>query len=1166
MPRDLCSEATQSAGECTVASNLEKPLTDCPSNLKEAIDWILRVTNKDGGNSGGSDKSQDLARAITELPDFEVAIRSAADKLKESGNVGVNASKALGNLKEPRTLGEIIKKLAEGLGAFIGYKEGINGIIEANKGIGRSTDPCERLRDAVLKFTETYFTGFKVYNTFLNLKNKTRSLDNVIEKLSSGIEGGQNKFDSAVQGLDTELSGVNSPEIKKVLTQLQESKSLSGKKDISALASAVEPYLKAVLDEVAKDKTVTQSAQSATIHVKQLQSKLTTLVEELKKHVGPIDDSDSSQVMRKIKSFNDTLGPLGQAIDRKKLPVEKHPVARALLVSSYNATSNFLSQLQLFYKSSYQGAPAAEFSNATSPEAIKYAKIFLACLPLIFSNLQQLYWKCKQEKNQGGWKEMLLNGSAGKGADLKHFMDLMTFSSVRLNGTMTGDNVVSKAFQNFNEFSTAANGSTTSYAQFLTKFRSGCLTTWQSSSTTAANDNFLSGLYLCSTSYFSHQHKKKAANARPPSSIREMLYWLMGLTATPQFGDLLGHIDKVVGTNFHVAVSGSSTQNETLSADQVTSYILSTCYTSPSVLNTIQGSLAFKTLQDEPWLYDLYSNSAFPFKYPSGAALFYALSDYTYALQFQLTFLYKQCEDMYINTCGWQFCTFGKDINSDLQSQIVESHICVIGCTTSTGEHSRGDHGQGYCKHEGCGTGSKHSPLQAFLTDRLKGFSRGHPSDPSSHLATCSGSLCHVPMGFKAEYLLSTHRGNTQGGHISLALKSFCGSSNTPLRQLCEMLGCLTKRTPRSLGDLFGFMWHLNGQLCKNERPKMADLATKLVNAIGQNNPSKIIPQFFFDLLEKIGGTASGNGSPTVLSRSVSAMAPSIPFLYQLFMARDTESLPGALFDLNQQCHKVEAKGGGKVSVTHNVNGFSHHNHDCSTSPADLFSLQTSRCTTGPNCGPYLSPLTMSDGSAFAPKHASSYLSWVLYLADDLARRLQEMVERFKELNCTCKAVGCHSIYGNHTATGTCKSVVECNAVLPLLYDNGFNFSNAILLKGMKLTQRGNIKSYKQENKTIRSCAHFRSQFQSVIFGTPLNKFVESTDTVLYAIRWEFFSKLSTFWTIYTCLILYTFFFLLDTLHLRSHLKFNLSHMVPPLSLLTHGTPLPVTKLTYITQ
>ncbi|GIX62279.1 variant erythrocyte surface antigen-1, alpha subunit [Babesia caballi] len=66
-----------------------KSLTDRPSNLKEAIDWILRVTWKDGGG-GGTDGTDGLANAIRKLPNFKATITAAEKKLREKEGVGVS--------------------------------------------------------------------------------------------------------------------------------------------------------------------------------------------------------------------------------------------------------------------------------------------------------------------------------------------------------------------------------------------------------------------------------------------------------------------------------------------------------------------------------------------------------------------------------------------------------------------------------------------------------------------------------------------------------------------------------------------------------------------------------------------------------------------------------------------------------------------------------------------------------------------------------------------------------------------------------------------------------------------------------------------------------------------------------------------------------------------
>ncbi|GIX65777.1 uncharacterized protein BcabD6B2_52120 [Babesia caballi] len=217
---------------------------------------------------------------------------------------------------------------------------------------------------------------------------------------------------------------------------------------------------------------------------------------------------------------------------------------------------------------------------------------------------------------------------------------------------------------------------------------------------------------------------------------------------------------------------------------------------------------------------------------------------------------------------------------------------------------------------------------------------------------------------------------------------------------------------------------------------------------------------------------------------------------------------------------------------------------------ADLLSLYYPKCS-GTNCGPYLYPLVYTTGSTFSPKYASTYLSWLVYLADDFRDWLSELSERFDGLNCegcghSCGSTG-HS--KDHGSACQCPSITQCADVLPLFYEYGFT-----MLDAKKLKDKGN------------KCSAFHAQLNAFINGQPLYKALSAIDTFLWAIRWEFISKLSAFWTIYVCVILYTFFFLLDTLHLRSHLKLTSSQTIPPLALLTSGTPLPITKLTYIGQ
>ncbi|GIX61614.1 variant erythrocyte surface antigen-1 family protein [Babesia caballi] len=142
-----------------------KKLTDCPSNLKEAIDWILRVTGKDGQNGPGigTDNVEDLAQAVCELPGFATVIVGAV-RDKERGPNGVHVEVNLSKLNDTYTLSHIITDLAEGSRVFIGYDKGRRGTIEGT-GIAdvpkkNKSKPYDSLEDWRRNGPDGYFLSY----------------------------------------------------------------------------------------------------------------------------------------------------------------------------------------------------------------------------------------------------------------------------------------------------------------------------------------------------------------------------------------------------------------------------------------------------------------------------------------------------------------------------------------------------------------------------------------------------------------------------------------------------------------------------------------------------------------------------------------------------------------------------------------------------------------------------------------------------------------------------------------------------------------------------------------------------------------------------------------------------------------------------------------------
>ncbi|GIX64159.1 variant erythrocyte surface antigen-1 family protein [Babesia caballi] len=1080
-------------------------LFDCPCNLKEAIDWILRVTGKDG--VGGTDGTNDLTEQVKNLLN---EVKDVVPGLKKD---------EFENVKSALTQGKgdnLITKLAEGLQQFIGYEPGSSNI--TGKITGGGILPANVARhqvcNAVLNFVIRFLEGLSKVNEALYKQNVLAVIVKLRKCVGTGkvpqgfkvlVEGIKEKVE---KGFDSKINTgkpVKTSEVFQALHSFSKTylNSLERQLNITSETSAVQSYITTFAGALKPDGSNTLSNlfnalktlfenQEINAALQTTNAPLTLIQNKLENNINSVKNS-VKQLAGEINKLNNEKG------------VDAKPANAAVFTAVRDAATAFIAELQTkTYTSLYDKHknPEAEWSKVSSDdEQTKCAKIFLGCLPLYYQALTYIYWGCHD--NGGGWRNQTLAGGT-----MRSYFDSQGFVSPYVESSRTGAHMADSALKGFSEFQAAAsslNDSKYPYVKFTNQLQEAVKT---ERSTNLTSKCPLSGLYMLCTCYIQCQQMTIAKSAvHAPKTIREMLYFLAALQFSPQYdafdryvteyfkavtGNPSQHADSEL--KLQVADSGitpkpgSSSSSDTLSAADVKSYLASTFLLPPSLLGWLQEP----STSGDPWLHSIFSNSQFNLSIPSsGAGLFNALSNYSYALQFQLSFLYIQCRDTYTKACGWNQCTYGKGINSDPQRRIVQSHICVTGCTTG-GQHTNGNHPKpDECKHDGCGSQSnKPSPLQAFLTDKLKGLCRKHPGT-SSHLATCSGSLCHVPMGFAGK--LRTDAGG--GLNIAYALGSFCGGFNTPLRQLSEKLGCLTKRTPRTLGDMFGFTWHLKGQLAKS--------FDNITNAEWLKN--------------LVGHT---------------------PFSNNL----------------------IEEHGKNLTKFV----GTDHTSHG--NSPADLTALYSSGCNQkNQNCGPYLYPLTHSDGATFgkpAP-YASTYLSWVLYLTDELETGLQELLDTFKNIDCSktgCRGNTTGSKCGKNHANGThgsnndcsCDSVVHCGGVLPLLYRYGFTFSDmgALFGEGTNGT------------KTKRTCEHFHTQLQSVINGEPLRDLFTSIDAFLFLFRKYFLGNNSGFWSIYICLILYTFFFLLDTLHVRSHLKLTSSHTVPPLALLTSGHPVPVTKLT----
>ncbi|GIX62788.1 uncharacterized protein BcabD6B2_22230 [Babesia caballi] len=761
---------------------------------------------------------------------------------------------------------------------------------------------CNAVLNFVIRFLEG-LCGITVLGGNTNKEDVTKVIGTLRKCVGTGqVPRGFKELVEKIEGKVQTNSGFQSGVGSKLKEMFGKLKDIVNKNENGDNVENLETFL---------EQVITSPNNEQSNDFQNLCDELKNLFEDRKIKTSPL--SEQNHLTLQDNSHKSKVTTQANRLKPSKFDTD---LTKALAAGVQSGALAFLAEIKepMKYTSYYDKPQIAKWPDSDG-EQKRCAKIFLGCLPLYYQALTYIYWGCHDKG--GGWRNLTLANGA-----LRSYFDSQGLLPLYVDKSKRGAHIAESALKGFSEFTQGMREATSSppltYASFANK---------------------LLGLVK------SEQHTTFPSHAniavRAPKTIHEMLYFLAALQFSPQYDAFDGYVTEYFKglhpdlknknddseLKLQVADSGTSAKGNTLSAADLKSYLASTFHLAPAFIGLIQEP----STTGEPWLHSLFSNSQFKLSIPSsGAGIFSALSNYAYALQFQLSFLYIQCRNTYTKACGWNQCTFGQKINSDIQSQIVPSHICPVGCT-NTKHNPPQNHATG-CEHKGCGTANdKPSPLQAFLTDNLKGFGRGHPSDPSSHLASCSGQMCHVPMGFKTANLRSAPGGQVQGLNIAYALGSFCGGFNTPLRQLCEKLTCLTKRTPRTLGDLFGFVWHLNGQLynTRNSNPVTQSWVNKLANL----TPFSSTVKDHLDVLKTLVGTG----------------------------------------------------------------------HTDSHGTADLTSLYSSGCNQqNQNCGPYLYPLTHSDGATFgkpAP-YASTYLSWVLYLTDELYESLQEFLDTFNGHAC----------------------------------------------------------------------------------------------------------------------------------------------------------------------
>ncbi|GBE61974.1 Ribosome-binding protein 1 [Babesia ovata] len=363
-----------------------------------------------------------------------------------------------------------------------------------------------------------------------------------------------------------------------------------------------------------------------------------------------------------------------------------------------------------------------------------------------------------------------------------------------------------------------------------------------------------------------------------------MLCWLVGLNQEGYIRFIEEHVEGIL-REYKNDVSQSpdaiyvTRDPYNLTASHVAAKLTEACLYSANILHKIKykdSKDAFKDFKfDSEYSKLCYSTDA--------ACLLCQLRDCVYACCHQLEFLKAQCNRKE-SEGGWQNCPYGQDTKTP-------------------------------------------SPLQAFLTDGPDSDFKTHPFDPCD---ICRKS--RVNMGFREEYLPK----NLQTGDtLSTILTPTCGGED-PLLTLCSYLTCITRRTPRTTGELVSFFHNFGGEL---------------------------------------------HGASSQLSKLGSALS------------QPHDDCPDwdRLKDADLRAFKG-ARGSAPPTST------SNHNH--SEDHPETLSTMLGCGIDNVNCPQLMTPITYRAYALYSSSFAHHYFSWTVYLPDRLWKSLLKLHYDLEKLQC----------------------------------------------------------------------------------------------------------------------------------------------------------------------
>ncbi|CDR97064.1 hypothetical protein BBBOND_0309670 [Babesia bigemina] len=203
------------------------------------------------------------------------------------------------------------------------------------------------------------------------------------------------------------------------------------------------------------------------------------------------------------------------------------------------------------------------------------------------------------------------------------------------------------------------------------------------------------------------------------------------------------------------------------------------------------------------------------------------------------------------------------------------------------------------------------------------------------------------------------------------------------------------------------------------------------------------------------------------------------------------------------------------------------------------------------DCGYIIRPINSAAYGAFAPKHAKSYLSWLVHVCPQLVDFFKQLQKAFSDVSCAdSRCSPClHSescTKGKHGTTSCgCSSIVHCQPVSSILYKYGLTYADAA-------------------NKSQIKCQDFSNVLKNILNSQVLGNFLHAIDTLMFTIRTPFIWTVVALWSLSLLYLFYVLIGRLDTLHIKSHLRSPASYKIAAQSLLAAARVGKLAKISYL--